>query len=220
MVSVLTPVRLQWDVTGGWLRIEASQVHKCTYFSRDGHRAPGGPGRHRHGDLHRDGRGGAGVAAQTWEFPGKGTGEVGIGGKQSSDVSAPAPAPLHSPGAFEEEACFPLPCLRPRLPANNRGWGQHWCLSPFPLHDSQLQLGQRGLGPRGSELDRSCAEPHRPTSQRLLRWVSDVAGARGSMAGVAAWCERAGGRGPPCPLSLQALTGSNHSPGYECCSAQ
>ncbi|CAI9173968.1 unnamed protein product [Rangifer tarandus platyrhynchus] len=32
-----------------------------------------------------------------------------------------------------------------------------------------LQLGQRGLGPRGSELDRSCAEPHRPTSQRLLR---------------------------------------------------
>ena len=132
----------------------------------------------------------------------------------------PPPAPLHSPGAFEEQACFPLPCLRPRLPANNRGWGQHWCLSPFPLHDSQLQLGQRGLGPRGSELDRSCAEPHRPTSQRLLRWVSDVSGARGSMAGVAAWCERAGGRGPPCPLSLQALTGSNHSPGYDCCSAQ
>ena len=30
MVSVLTPVRLQWNATGGWFRIEASPVHKCT----------------------------------------------------------------------------------------------------------------------------------------------------------------------------------------------
>ena len=135
----------------------------------------------------------------------------GLGGKQSSDASPP-PSPRHITLTWGSQGGLlstPLPA--PRATRQQHGWGQHRGLSPFPLHDSGFQLGQRGLGPRGSELDCSGLNPRvaapTPTSQRLLRWVSDVSSARGSVTRVADWYERAGGRGPPCPLSLQGLTG-------------
>lgn len=94
------------------------------------------------------------MTAQTLGFPGKGPVgvEVGTWGEPSSDASPPPPRRHITLTGALEEACSPPPCLRPGLPASDTGWGQHRGLSPFPLHDSGLQLGQRGLGPRGSEV--------------------------------------------------------------------
>lgn len=94
------------------------------------------------------------MTAQTLGFPGKGPVgvEVGTGGEPSSDASPPPPRRHITLTGALEEACSPPPCLRPGLPASDTGWGQHRGLSPFPLRDSGLQLGQRGLGPRGSEV--------------------------------------------------------------------
>ena len=152
------------------------------------------------------------MTAQTWGFPGKGLlgWRWGPGGKQSSDASPPSPC--HSTLTWGSRGgLLSTPSPAPRATSQQHGWGQHRGLSPFPLHDSGFQLGQRGLGPRGSELNCSGLNPRvaapTPTSQKLLRWVSDASSARGSVAGVADWFERAGGRGPPCPFSLQGLTG-------------